>query len=319
MDNVCNGAAEVQGLECAFLDTSLDFGFADIGASAQVLKDAGVKVIYAAMDLSGCVSVLRSLIRADLDHLFHCGTGFGPAVYEDFGDFTANSFFALTAPPSTRTCRQWSSFVDEFTTRKPGVDPATNNLEGWIGAMFVVDVLEELGPNVTREGFIETVRTNEAFSAWDADGLKPSINWTSNLYERYLDPDFAPDPDLCTTFLMRPDIENQGFQQVGAKPRVCLNQMLNPEDFAGIHRRRRLHAGSPVKPTRSRGSGAPEPRDRFTGTDDLRQVPALPDRLGPAVQTCPEELPGAGEVVHVRHARALEHGHVAGLLVRLGF
>lgn len=230
--NLCEGAEEVQGIECAVLDTSLPFGLTDIGATAQLIKDADVSVFYAAMDVNGCIGVLRDLERNGIDHILQCGTGFGPDVLEGDADIIDDMIIPITAPPFTSDDPGMVEFVSEITERKPGEDLGTNILEGWVAGLFVGDALEATGANLTRLGFVATTRTDPVFAGWNANGLKPNIDWTTNLWEQYQDPGYTPDPESCTDFLMRPDPANNEWDQVGPTPRFCINKVLSPEALA---------------------------------------------------------------------------------------
>ncbi|MFP3907673.1 MAG: ABC transporter substrate-binding protein, partial [Acidimicrobiales bacterium] len=55
------------GLECVYLDTSLEFGFTDLGASIAEIQDSGATHFAALMDIGGCVTILRSFLRAGMD------------------------------------------------------------------------------------------------------------------------------------------------------------------------------------------------------------------------------------------------------------
>ena len=230
--NLCEGAEEVQGIECAVLDTSLPFGLTDIGATAQLIKDADVHVFYAAMDVNGCIGVLRDLERNAIDHILYCGTGFGPDVLETDAAIIDDMIIPITAPPFDSDLPAMVEFAEEVTERKPGETLSTNILEGWVAGVFVGDALEAAGAKLTRLGFVETTRTDPVFAGWDAGGLKPNIDWTTNLWEQYQDPNYTPDPEACTLFLMRPDPANDEWDQVGASPRLCLNKMLDPAALA---------------------------------------------------------------------------------------
>ena len=231
-ENNCNNAEDA-GLECPFIDTSYNFGFPDIGAAVEEIRQADVHVFYAAMDVGGCITIARSLERAGIDHVLNCGTGFGPDVLETDAEIIDDLLIGITFPPFDSDIPAMQEFISEFEFRKPGEDITTNVLEGWIAGIFVTDAIEATGANLTRAGLIETVRTDkDAFGAWNADGLKPNIDWTTNQYELWADPDYKPDPDVCGTFLMRPDPANNRWIQVGEKPALCLNRLLTPEDAA---------------------------------------------------------------------------------------
>ncbi|WP_339717138.1 ABC transporter substrate-binding protein [uncultured Sneathiella sp.] len=61
------------------------------------------------------------------------------------------------------------SYQKALTAFNPALETGFVSLEGYLAGRFVAAVLEELGPNVTREAFLEKVETTRRF---DIDGLE---------------------------------------------------------------------------------------------------------------------------------------------------
>ena len=211
------------GVECVYTDTSLEFGFTDLGASIAAIQDSGATHFYAGMDIGGCVTIMRSFLRAGMDDVtLRCAVGYGTETIEDFGEFIENMYILLDTQPFDGDHPEIQRFVEELTTRMPGEDPSTTILNGWLAGIFLEDVLTELGPNVTRERFVETVRSAEPFTAWDGRGIIGAIDYTVNRHEQVAAGTWEPDPDLCAGILLRPDVDNVEWVQVGQQPQLCL-------------------------------------------------------------------------------------------------
>ncbi|MFP3907669.1 MAG: hypothetical protein ACLFWR_11610, partial [Acidimicrobiales bacterium] len=87
------------------------------------------------------------------------------------------------------------------------------------------------GPNVTRERFVETVRSAEPFTAWDGNGINGAVDYTTNRHEAIAAGDYDPDPDLCEGILVRPDVDAGEWVQVGQEPQLCLAGIENGADL----------------------------------------------------------------------------------------
>lgn len=226
-ESACSAAGKL-GLECVYQDVTLQFGFTDLGASIEKIKSSGARYFQALMDLSGCVTILRSLKRAGMEdaHLL-CAVGYGPDAVEKFGDVVGNMFVVTGTAPFESDIPEMKRFVKELTTRKPGTDPSTTALNGWMAGILFEEALEEVGPNLTRAKLIETIRTGKAFSNWTARDIQGGIDWTTNRHEQYADPSFKPDPAICAGYLLRPDPANKRWVQVGEKPQLCLRGLTD--------------------------------------------------------------------------------------------
>jgi ABC-type branched-subunit amino acid transport system substrate-binding protein len=220
-ESVCSDAKTL-GLDCVYTDTSLNFGFTDIGASIDKIKSSGAKLFYAGMDLGGCTTILRSFKRAGLNDIhLHCAVGYGSDATEKFADVVENMFVVVATAPFESDIPEMKRFIKELAARKPGTDPSTTVLNGWMAGIFIEDVLKEVGPNLTRAKFIETARHADKFKAWSANNLENPIDWTTNRWKQYQDPNFKPDPTSCSGYLLRVDTKAKKWAQVGMKPSLC--------------------------------------------------------------------------------------------------
>jgi branched-chain amino acid transport system substrate-binding protein len=221
-DSASEICAEVDtlGVDCAYSDTSLAFGFTDIGASLAKLKSENITHIYAAMDVGGCVTILRSLKRAGLDATLRCPAADAktPGHYPDVAD---NLFMVQTGAPETSKIPGMVAVLKETKARKPGKERTAATRLGWYAGILLKDALTEMGDEITRENFVETIRTHKRFSAWDADGLVSPIDWTTNVWDRSQQPGFVP--KVGCGFIFRGDSDARVFRPVGDKEGVCVN------------------------------------------------------------------------------------------------
>jgi branched-chain amino acid transport system substrate-binding protein len=213
------------GVECAYSDTSLSFGFTDIGASLAKLKSEKITHIYAAMDVGGCVTILRSLKRAGMDATLRCPAADAktPGQYSDIAD---NIFMVQTGAPETSKIPAMVSFLKETKARKPGKDRTAVTRLGWYAGTLLEDALTEMGDDLTRENFVKTIRTSEKFAAWDARGLVSPIDWTTNVWDESQKPGFTP--KVGCGFIFRGDADRKAFVPVGDPKGVCVNGIRRP-------------------------------------------------------------------------------------------
>jgi branched-chain amino acid transport system substrate-binding protein len=217
--DTCKEANEF-GVKCAFEDTSLAFGFTDIGASIAKLKSAGVTHVWAAMDVGGCVTMLRSLKRAGMnDATLRCAVLPADADAPKYADVSGNLFAVSNYAPFDSDVPEMKKLVKEMGARKPGEQLNTVVTQGWAAGILLVDGLKAAGDDLTRANFVKTIRTDPAFSTWDAHGLISQVDWTKNRWSLWADPSYKV-PKSCTGYLMRGGAKK--FAQVGPTPKLCV-------------------------------------------------------------------------------------------------
>jgi hypothetical protein len=174
------------------------------------------------MDLGGCTTILRSFKRAGLnDVTLRCAVGYGSDATDKFADVVDQMMVLVGTAPFEADLPEMKTFVKELTTRKPGTDPSTTTLNGWMAGIFLEDVLKEVGPNLTRKEFIETARHADKFKDWSANHLQNPIDWTTNQWVKIQDPNYRPGANDCSGYLLRVDTKAKTWVQVGMKPTLC--------------------------------------------------------------------------------------------------
>ncbi len=233
-DNFTKFAAADQN--CAFSDTTSEFGFSTIGANAARAKDAGATVFSAGMDIAGCVTITNDLRKAGItDFIFRCAVGIDDSNIPSFGHQLDNIVVLTTGTDFKSQDPAMVDFVDNLAEFQPGVDPGITTLNGWLAGIFFEDVVNEIvaeGLDLTRENFYTTARTAEPFSAWTANGLQAPIDWTHNIHEEVLAGTYKPAADACVGKLFAADVDAGEWVQVGPTPNLCLQTIETAADVA---------------------------------------------------------------------------------------
>lgn len=228
-ETICEAAEENFGHECVFEDYTLEFGFTDIGASVQKLKDSGAEFVYGAMDSGGGLTIIRSLKRAAID----IPTLWAVPLSEEQAAASADligSYYAVTSvPPFDGDDPAILQLREELEDRKPGTELSQPVINGWVQGMLLVEGLKAAGPEVTRAKFFEAIRSMDNFES----GLTAPVDFTKSPEEKARE-GIDPDPDVCATVLLLGDPEQGKTVQVGQKPRVCLNAVDTPEELKAL-------------------------------------------------------------------------------------
>ena len=178
-ETVCDLAEEV-GHECVFEDYTLPFGFTDIGASIQKLVDSGAEFVYGGMDSDGGLTIIRSILRAGLDIPSYWAVPLSQDQAEAFQDIIGTYYSTQTAPPFDGDDPTIVELREELEFRKPGTSLSQPVLNGWAQAKLLVEGLKLSGPEVTRQGFYDSIR---ALDNWDS-GVSAPVDFTMSPEEK---------------------------------------------------------------------------------------------------------------------------------------
>lgn len=137
------------------------------------MQSAGVDGVWSSMDINGNVKLIRAMCQADwFPKVVHVEiSAYDPQLIERIGadcvakqNIWMRSFHrAFTAPNA-----EIDLYVKELRAFCPSCRPTTFGLEGWLSAKLFVEVLEAVGPNLTRPAFYQAM---DAVRDWDADGV----------------------------------------------------------------------------------------------------------------------------------------------------
>ncbi|WP_373288313.1 ABC transporter substrate-binding protein [Chelatococcus reniformis] len=79
--------------------------------------------------------------------------------------------------PHDRSIKIVASYLDALKRSSPEAEPGYVSLEGYVVGRMVIDVLKRTGPDVTRQGFLDTIYAQPQF---DLDGLRLTFGPADN-------------------------------------------------------------------------------------------------------------------------------------------
>ncbi len=166
------------GFDIVFEDTALAFGFTDASDDAQEMKDAGVEFVATCMDFGGAYKISQELKQAGAVGVkFYAPEGYRDDTIEKYGDNLNGWIFRLGFYPWQ--AKNLPEGTKQFLAamKKAGVSPSEQAQAGWINAMLLVEGIKRAGENFTWQSVNDAINS---ITDWDADGMTPPINWTSD-------------------------------------------------------------------------------------------------------------------------------------------
>ena len=166
---------EKYGFNVAVMDTSLPFGFTDLGSDVDQMKSKGVQLVATCMDIGGEVNIAQALRRAGLNDVkFYAPEGYDPATLAKYGNELNGMYFVIDFWPfeDARYSKSMQLFMRQMRAlHKPINEQA---LAGWIDADLLYKGIKKAGPNFTQRSVVDAINT---FNGYTADGLRPPVNW----------------------------------------------------------------------------------------------------------------------------------------------
>jgi ABC-type branched-subunit amino acid transport system substrate-binding protein len=163
------------GFNVALMDTSLQFGFSDLGSDIDQMKSKGVQLVATCMDINGEVNAAKALRRAGLPNVkFYAPQGYDPATLAKYGNELNGIYFAIEFIPfeDAKDSKALQLFIKQMNAlHKPINEQA---LAGWIDADLLYKGIKKAGPNFTQRSVVDAVNT---FNGYTADGIRPPVNW----------------------------------------------------------------------------------------------------------------------------------------------
>jgi ABC-type branched-subunit amino acid transport system substrate-binding protein len=179
------------GIDLVYEDKSLEFGFTDVSADVQAMKDKGVQFVTTCMDFGGAFKISQGLKQAGVDDVvFYAPEGYRADTIKKFGKQLNNWFFGLSFA-------DWQSKVVPKGTKAylkamkaKGISPSEQSQAGWINAQLFVEGLKKAGKDFTQQSVVDAINSITDF---DADGMLPPQNWTSDGH--------GPGHEDCTAYV----------------------------------------------------------------------------------------------------------------------
>jgi hypothetical protein len=205
------------GVELAFEDTSLGFGFTPgtLDGDIQAMRDRGVQFLGTCIDGAGSGRLGEAIDRADLDIIQYLPNGYDQDIVEQFGGVLEGSYvnsfaFPFEAEDPPEGMQQYKQAMEDT-----GTEVNELSLAGWISAdLFVTGLraVADSGDDLTRQGLVDAINAMEDY---DAGGILPGTDWTI-AHDQLED-------EPCLAFL---EIRGSEFTPVLGRPGepfVCLN------------------------------------------------------------------------------------------------
>jgi ABC-type branched-subunit amino acid transport system substrate-binding protein len=170
-------AFKENGIDLVYQDKSLEFGFTDVSADVQAMKDEGVQFVATCMDFGGAFKISQGLRQAGIDDVvFYAPEGYRDSTIKKFGKQLNNWFFGLTfadwqskkVPPGT------AAYLKAMKAR--GIIPSEQSQAGWVNAQLLVEGIKKAGKDFTQQSVIDAINSITDFTA---DGIEPPQDWTA--------------------------------------------------------------------------------------------------------------------------------------------
>ena len=236
------------GINVALNDSSLAFGFTDLGSDIDQMKSKGVQFVGTCMDVAGEVNVALDLERAGLTNVkFYAPQGYDPGTLSKYGNELNGIYFGIDFVPfeDVKQFPQMQLFEKWMNAlHKPINEQA---LAGWINGDLLYKGIKKAGKDFTQASVVDAINS---FNGYTANGLRPPINWSFDGHK--------PGTEACTAYV---EVVNGKFTpQFGqpGQPFVCNRDNPLPDalDSTTLYYRPPL-ASATLPPTATVPSTAP--------------------------------------------------------------
>lgn len=163
------------GFDVAVNDSSLAFGFTDLGADVDQMKAKGVQLVATCMDVSGLVNAAQALRRAGMTNVkFTAPQGYDPQTLAKYGRELDGVYFGIFFIPFEEA--KDSKALQLFMKQMQAIHKPINEqaLAGWIDADLLYKGIKKAGPNFTQKSVVDAINT---FNGYTADGIHTPVNW----------------------------------------------------------------------------------------------------------------------------------------------
>ncbi len=167
------------GIKVGLADQSLQFGASDVSGDIQRIKESGAGLVATCMDPSGNTLIAKGLRQAGLTNVkMYWPNGYDNETLASYKDLMEGVYFGLQHVPSESAGQvpEMQRFLDAMKRDYPSESLRETMLFGWINAKLFVEGLKTVGKDVTRKKLVDAINKMTHF---DADGLIPGIDWTT--------------------------------------------------------------------------------------------------------------------------------------------
>src|SRR5713226_1696511 len=165
------------GMNVILNDSSLAFGFQDLGSDVDTMRSKGVQFVGTCMDIAGEVNVAKALRRAGLNNVkFYAPQGYDPGTLAKYGKDLNGIYFSIDFVPFENPKLSPGLATFEAQMKKLGKPVNELALAGWIDADMLYKAIKTAGANFTQKSVIDAV--NNTLNGYTADGIRPPVNWS---------------------------------------------------------------------------------------------------------------------------------------------
>ncbi len=210
---------DIGGAKSVYLNDNLQFGLPNgIGPEVTAMKDAGVDLVIACLDLNGMKAMAQEFARQGMEKvvLYHMNT-YNQQFVRDAGgvfdgDYVGAGFRPFEASPNDASAAytKWM--------KKNGSEPTELSMVGWLNADLAYQGIKAAGPSFDRQKVIDA--TNK-MTNYTASGLIQPIDWSrQHVPPTQDDPATHGPPHDCVALVK---VKSGEFQVVGdkSKPWFC--------------------------------------------------------------------------------------------------
>jgi branched-chain amino acid transport system substrate-binding protein len=165
------------GIDVVFEDKSLQFGFSDVSADVQAIKDKGVQFVSTCMDFGGAFKISQGLKQAGVnDVTFYAPEGYRASTIKKYGKQLNNWVFGLSFASWQDKQLQKGTKAYLAAMKKRGIEPSEQSQAGWINAQLFVEGLKKAGKDFTQSSVVDAINSIPVFNA---DNMLPDQDWTA--------------------------------------------------------------------------------------------------------------------------------------------
>jgi ABC-type branched-subunit amino acid transport system substrate-binding protein len=181
------------GIDLVYEDKSLEFGFTDVSADVQAIKDKGVQFVATCMDFGGAFKISQGLKQAGVeDVVFYAPEGYRDETLKKYGKQLNNWFFGLSFVPWQSKALPKGTKAYLKAMKAKGISPSEQSQAGWINAQLFVEGIKKAGKDFTQQSVIDAINSIPEFTA---DGMLPPQDWTAT------GDGHGPDSQACTAYV----------------------------------------------------------------------------------------------------------------------
>jgi ABC-type branched-subunit amino acid transport system substrate-binding protein len=212
------------GIDIAFEDKTLNFGFPDASADAQKMKDAGVDYVVTCMDFGGAYKIAQELKQAGVTGVtFYAPEGYRQDTIDKYGKNLNGWVFRTSFTPwqSKNLPKGTKEYIAAM--KKAGVKLSEQSQAGWINAALLVAGIKKAGKDFTWGSVNDAIHSITDFTA---DGiLQEPRSWANGGNAR------GPGREACDAYVA---VKNGKFVPVFGKPGqpfVCYPNNPQPDNL----------------------------------------------------------------------------------------